>query len=94
MSDKTMPTFDIEAEGIIAFNIGNRYIFETYFDENQLFKQLETYYNMDKYRFEMPDSDSGEVRQVLEEYYYEIETMDSVEDYCIVVDRSKNPSAH
>jgi len=87
-----MPTFDIETEEITAFEIGDRYIFKTYFDENQLFKQLETYYNEDKYRFEIPDSDLGKVRQLLEKYYYELEVVDRVEDYCVVVDR-KSKSA-
>jgi hypothetical protein len=82
-----MPTFDIETEEITVFKIGDRYIFNTYFDEDQLFKQLEKYYNKDKYRFEIPDSVFGQVRQEIEKYYYELEVVDSIEDYCIVVDR-------
>ena len=87
-----MPTFDIETEEITAFEIGDRYIFRTYFDENQLSKQLDTYYNENKYGFEIPDSGLREVRQVLEKYYYALEVVDSVEDYCVVVDR-KSKSA-
>ena len=87
-----MPTFDIETEEITAFEIGDTYTFKTYFDEDQLFKHLETYYNDDKYRFEIPDSDLGQVRQILEEYYYELVVVDSIEDYCVVVDR-KSKSA-
>lgn len=88
-----MPTFDIETEEIIAFEIGDRYIFKTYFDENQLFKQLKLYYDEDKYRFEIPDSYLGQVRQTLEKYYYELEVVDSVEDYCIVMNM-KSKSAN
>ncbi len=36
-----MPSFDIETEEITAYDIGENYILKTYFDENQLFKQLE-----------------------------------------------------
>lgn len=88
-----MPTFDIETEEITVFDIGDRYIFKTYFDEDQLFKRLEKYYNKDKYRFEIPEGDLKEVRQVLDEYYYELDVEDSVEDYCVVVDR-KSKSAN
>lgn len=88
-----MPTFDIETEEITVFKIGDKYIFKTYFDEDQLFKQLEKYYNDNKYRFEIPESDLGRVRQILENYYYELDVTGSVEDYCVVVDR-KSKSAN
>lgn len=88
-----MPTFDIETEEITVFETGNRYTFKTYFDEDQLFKELEKYYNDDKYRFEIPKSDLEQVRQILENYYYELDVTDSVEDYCVVVDR-KSKSAN
>ncbi|MFB6216715.1 MAG: hypothetical protein ABEJ72_07085 [Candidatus Aenigmatarchaeota archaeon] len=90
---RTMPTFDIETEEITVFDIGERYTFKTYFDEDQLFKRLEKYYNKDKYRFEIPECDLEEVRQVLDEYYYELDAEDSVEGYCVVVDR-KSKSAN
>jgi len=87
-----MPTFDIETEEITAFDTGDNYIFKTYFDENQLFKQLETHYNEDKYRFEIPDNDLTQVRQLLEEYYYELTVTDDVEDYCVVVEKKADSS--
>lgn len=61
-----MLSFNIETEEITVFGIGNRYIFKTYFDEDQLFKELEKYYNEDKYRFETPESDLEQVRQIVE----------------------------
>lgn len=89
---KTMPTFDIETEEITLFNTGDTYIFRKYFDENQLFNQLETYYNEDKYRFEIPESDLKQVRQILEEYYYELTVTDDVEDYCVVLGKNADSS--
>jgi hypothetical protein len=80
-----MPTFDIETEEITAFDTGDRYIFKSYFDEDQLFQQLEKYYNNDKYRFEIPYEDIEEVRQLLDEYFYELKTTDRLEDYSVVV---------
>ena len=88
-----MPTFDIETEEITAFEIGDTYIFKKYFDEDQLFKQMETNYNEDKYRFEIPESDLKQVRQTLDKYYYELEVADSINDYCVVVDK-KSKSAN
>ena len=88
-----MPTFDIETEEITVFETGNRYTFKTYFDEDQLFKELEKYYNADKYRFEIPQIDLEQVRQILENYYYELDVTDSVKDYCVVVDK-KSKSAN
>jgi hypothetical protein len=88
-----MPTFDVETEEITVFEIGDRYIFKTYFDEDQLFKQLEKYYNENKYRFEIPEADLEEVRQILDECYYGLDVEDSVDDYCILIDR-KSKSAN
>lgn len=82
-----MPTFDIKREDITAFDTGDTYIFKTYFDENQLFEQLETYYNENKYRFQIPHEDLGEVRQLLDEYYYELSVTANPEDYSVVVSK-------
>ena len=87
-----MPTFNIETGVITVFDTADNCIFKTYFDENQLFKQLETYYNEDKYRFEIPDDDLPQVRQLLEEYYYELTVADYVEDYCVVVKKNADSS--
>lgn len=87
-----MPTFDIETEEITIFDTGDTYIFKTYFDENQLFNQLETYYNEDKYRLEIPEGDLKQVRQILEEYYYELTVTDDVEDYCVVLGKNADSS--
>lgn len=80
-----MPTIDIETEEIPPFDTGDRYIFKSYFDEDQLFQQLEKYYNGDKYRFEIPYKDIEEVRQLLDEYFYELKTTERLEDYSVVV---------
>ena len=73
---KPMPTFDIETEEITAFDLGDTYIFKTYFDEDPVYNQLQKYYNQDKYRFEVPERELEEVEQLLDEYYYELEVTD------------------
>lgn len=80
-----MPTFDVETEEITAFDIGDKYIFRTYFDEDRLFQQLGKYYNSDKYRFEIPHRDIRKARQLLDEYFYELKITGRLEDYSVVI---------
>ena len=87
-----MPDFDIETEEITAFEIRDRHIFKKYFDGDRLFKQLEKYYNEHNYRFKIPDEKLKEVGQILERYYCELDVVDSVKDYYVIVDRKSDSS--
>lgn len=87
-----MPTFNIEKEEITAFDLGDTYIFKTYFEEDPVFNQLQKYYNEDKYWFEVPDCDLKEVEQILDEYFYELKITDRLEDYCVVVPEEADSS--
>lgn len=89
---KPMPTFDIETEEITAFDLGDTYIFKTYFDEDPVYNQLQKYYNQDKYRFEVPERELEEVEQLLDEYYYELEVTDDFEEYCVVAEKETDSS--
>lgn len=88
-----MPSFDIDKEEITAFDLGNGYLFTAYFDEDLLFNQLKEYYNSDKYRFEIPDGDLEQVRQILNEFYYELKIEHSLEDYCVTIDEDVDSSS-
>lgn len=87
-----MPSFDVETEEIPAFDLGDTYLFKTYFDEDQLFNQLKKYYNNDKYRFEVPESDLGQVKQTLDDFFYELAIEDGIEDYCVVAEKGADSS--
>jgi hypothetical protein len=87
-----MPTFDVDREEITAFEFGGRYIFKQYFDNDDLFQELEQYYKSDKYRFEVPEGELSEVRQVLDNYFYELEIADSIEEYCVVQQKEADSS--
>jgi len=87
-----MPTFDVEKEEITAFDLGDTYILKTYFDEDRVFNQLQKYYNEDKYRFEVPDSDLETVEQLLDKYYYKLRVTDDFEDYCVVAEKGTDSS--
>jgi hypothetical protein len=88
-----MPSFDIDKEEITAFETGNRYLFATYFDEKPLFNQLKQYYNTDKYRFEIPEDDLEQVRQILDRYFYDLLIKDNLQDYCVATDKEADTSS-
>jgi hypothetical protein len=80
-------------EEITAFDFGNTYLFTAYFDKEQLFNQLEKYYNRDKYRFKVPEEDLEEVQQTLDSYFYELVIEDSPDEYCVVADEETDSNA-
>jgi len=87
-----MPSFDIDTEEITAFELGDRYLFTTYFDKEPLFNQLQQYYHSDKYRFEIPESDLKQVRQILDEFFYDLVIETSWEDYLVATDKKADSS--
>jgi len=82
-----MPSFDVDKEEITAFELRNRYLFTTYFDKEPLFNQLKQYYKSDKYRFEIPEDDLEQVRQNLDEFFYDLVIETSCEDYLVTTDK-------
>lgn len=87
-----MSTFDVDREEITAFEFGGRYIFKQCFDNDDLFYELEQYYKSHKYRFEVPEGELSEVKQVLDNYLYELEIVDSIEEYCVVQQKEADSS--
>lgn len=87
-----MPTFDVEQEEITAFEFGQTYLFKQYFDKDNLFQQLQEHYNSDKYRFEVPEGEISEVRQILDSFFYELKMADEPMDYCVVQDKQVDSS--
>jgi hypothetical protein len=88
-----MPSFNVDTEEITAFDFENTYLFTAYFDEKQLFNQLEKYYNRDKYRFKAPEGNLEEIQQTLDNYFYELVVEDSPEEYCVVADEETDTNA-
>ena len=92
-STKVMSNFDVDTEDITVFKIGSRYLFTTYFEEEPLYNHLKKYYNNDKYRFEIPEEDLNQVRQILDEFYYKLTIEDNLEDYLVAVDKEADSSS-
>jgi hypothetical protein len=60
-----MPIFDITEKrpSINIFKISGAYYFKHYFDDPELFRELEPFYEKNRYRFKMPTS--GERNKVM-----------------------------
>lgn len=82
-----MPTFDIEAERLTVFHIGDEYLFTHYFDRDDIFEQLQPYYDSDAYRFEVPAEEFDEVRELLTEEYFEPVVVEDLDPYCVVIEK-------
>ena len=82
-----MPSLNVDPGQIAAFDLGGRYVFKQYFDEDDLFQQLEKYYNSDKYRFEVTNGDLPKIRQILDKYFFDIEMIENSNDFCVIRDR-------
>ena len=87
-----MPTFDVEQGQITAFEFNQTFLFKQYFDKDDLFQQLEQYYNSDKYRFEVPEEELSEVNQLLDNFFYELEVVDQPQEYCVVQNKEVDSS--
>lgn len=79
-----MPEFDVEATRIPVFEISESYLFTYYFEGEDLFEELEGYYDRDEYRFEIPKEAFEEVCRVLAEHFYELDVVEDIEPYCVV----------
>jgi hypothetical protein len=88
-----MPSFNVDMKEITAFDFKDTYLFTAYFDEKQLFNQLENYYYRYKYHFKVPEGYLEEVRQTLDSYFYELVIEDSPGEYCVVADEETDSNA-
>jgi len=82
-----MPTFDVEREEITAFEVDSTYLFKQYFDRDDVFDALNSYYNSDKYRFEVEEGELGKVQQILDEYFFDLQIADDLENHCVVMEQ-------
>lgn len=82
-----MPRFDIEHRTINAFAIDDIILFKAFFDDDELYSQLEKCYNSDNYRYEVPEGDAEQVEQLLEEFYYELTYQDRFDPFITVAEK-------
>lgn len=82
-----MPSFDVDRERLNVFEIGDEYRFAEYFDRTDLFEDLSEYYVDDVYRFEIPAEEFPDVRERLEDAYYDPVVVSDLEAYCVVIEQ-------
>lgn len=82
-----MPTFDTEPETIPVFELDGEYVFSHYFNREDIFDELKDFYNGEKYRFEVPESEFDAVRDRLAEVYYDVEIISDPDSYIVVTEK-------
>lgn len=87
-----MPTFDADREEITAFKVDGTYLFKQYFDRDDEFDALKSYYKNDKYRFEVPEDELDDVQQILDEYFFDLRIEDNRHSYCVVMEQGDDYS--
>lgn len=82
-----MPTFDVDREEINAFEVDGTYLIKQYFDRSDVFDALASYYNSDKYRFEVKVDELDEVRQKLEKNFYDLKIVEDLDKYYVIMEQ-------
>lgn len=72
-------------EPVNAFAVDETYLFKHYFEGDEVFDRLKTYYNNQQYRFEVPPDDLDEIRRFLAEHGYGLVVVDVPEAFVVVV---------
>lgn len=79
-----MPEFDIDCEEILFFKVGDEYLFSHYFERQDIFEELSEYYNDKAYRFEVPATEVDEVKEFLDDNYYNPVIIEDLAPYCVI----------
>lgn len=69
---------------IPIFPVNGKYMFKYYFEERDLYSRLSQFYNGEKYRFEIPESELEPITLFLRENGISIAVVDDVEEYVVV----------
>ncbi len=72
---------------INIFDVYDRYLFKYYFNDNEIFSNLQYYYNEDKYRFEIPKDSINEVKQLLKRNMFEPIIIKEVNEFGVVKEK-------
>ena len=75
---------------INIFKIEGLWCFKYFFGDKEIFKELSTYYNQDKYRFEFATvGERNKIMKYLERKGFELALIEDPSDYTVKIDRSK-----
>jgi hypothetical protein len=69
---------------IPVFPVDGKYLFKHYFEERDLYSRLSQFYNGEKYRFEIPESEIEAVITYLRDNGKSIDIVEDVDEYVVV----------
>lgn len=75
---------EVNREPIYVFQPEETYLFKHYFERTDIFSELQEYYNGEEYRFEVPEDEYPEIREFLEENYYELNLVEDIGEFSVV----------
>ncbi len=87
-----MPTFDIKEKRprINIFKIDNAYYFKYFFDDPELFRELEPFYEKQRYRFKMPASgERNKVMKLLDRKVYDPTIIEDPAPYTVEISKGQ-----
>ncbi len=87
-----MPTFDISKKRprINIFKLGGAYYFKYFFDDPELFRELEPFYEKSRYRFKMPTSgERNKVMKLLDRKGYDPTIIEDSAPYTVEIGKSQ-----
>ena len=82
-----MPTFDVEREENLAFEVYGTYLFKQYFDRGDVLDALDSYYIRNKYWSEVEEGELDKMKQILDEYLYDLQIADELEKFCVLMEQ-------
>ncbi len=85
-----MPNFDVtnKPSVINIFKLGSVYYFKHFFDDIELFRELEPYYEKQKYRFKMPTAgERNKVMKILDMKGYDPNLIEDPEPFTVEMSR-------
>ncbi|HEY9206243.1 MAG TPA: hypothetical protein VIO58_10020 [Candidatus Methanoperedens sp.] len=87
-----MPSFDLTEKPtrINIFKINGVYYFKHFFDDPQLFKELEPFYEKQRYRFKMPTAgERNKVMKILERKGYDLVLIEDPAPYTVEISKNQ-----
>lgn len=85
-----MPSFDVTEKRprINIFKLSGAYYFKHFFDDTELFRELEPFYEKQKYRFKMPTAgERNKVMKILDKKGYDPTLIEDPEPYTIEISK-------
>ncbi len=87
-----MPSFDITKKRprINIFKISGAYYFKHFFDDPELFRELEPFYEKSRYRFKMPTAgERNKVMKLLDRKGYDPTIIEDLTPYTVEISKSQ-----